>query len=737
MKNKTATVLFTIMLILFAGFTAFAEEADTEMDVINSKVRSLSKNALAIVEYRLADPSRAVEPDMLQSPMVTVWEEYWKNDRPLEASAVLVEPDKVVTNQLVIPPEMIKSIKVSFGDGEEFEAKVEKYMLSMPAWVLLLNGKRKGETVDFKSGFELSFGTKLFYARMDKFRDEFVHRYGSMRVMSEFPDDLFALDMMYGALLFDEEGTAVGMNLCGPVWSEKGSNNWVIGDHLGGKMLSVLEFKAYLESLRGLVGKDILPIRFEIRGKAAGQTDPRLYGICIDGNGTIVVPSPWKTAQIKSVKKIMVSVDGKEQEASFVGQLKHFSAFVVRLPSLQKPASIISKDAKVSLYDVMFSMSAFSVENKDYSLSGPVWFNSYGKGFDEVYYPVARRERNFRGGPFTGASSIDDGEFVFDDEGNCVGIYLSYVEDWKTKAEGRNYWYSDSNLTTKSMARLVGFDELVSVASAPAGNVVADVKPMSLLESRKTVWLGVEMQRITRDLAEYFGVLEETKYGEVGARVIWVYKDSPASKAGIRVGDIVTYVQRKGTRHKISVDNDMLGYSFWRRYPWPNRRYPLIAQLSKFGPETDVVVTFLRDGARKETGLKLETAPADFAAAPFYKCWELGLRVKDVTYEVRRFFQLDDEMSGVMVYAVESGSKAAIAESYTFDIIVKVNGRSVGTVAEFEKVVNEELDSGEGETINFEVLRYGETRFIEMKKPSKEEIEKIREEHRFDDGSKA
>jgi len=57
-----------------------------------------------------------------------------------------------------------------------------------------------------------------------------------------------------------------------------------------------------------------------------------------------------------------------------------------------------------------------------------------------------------------------------------------------------------------------------------------------LISGKKIVypWIGVQLQNLTPELAEYFGVRE--KYGAV---VAYVYPNSPAEKAGLQEGDII------------------------------------------------------------------------------------------------------------------------------------------------------------------------------------------------------
>ncbi len=58
-------------------------------------------------------------------------------------------------------------------------------------------------------------------------------------------------------------------------------------------------------------------------------------------------------------------------------------------------------------------------------------------------------------------------------------------------------------------------------------------KSITIKMDEPKAWLGIKMQGLTEQLAEYFGV-------EDGALVSEVFEDSPAEKAGIKAGDVVT-----------------------------------------------------------------------------------------------------------------------------------------------------------------------------------------------------
>lgn len=82
-------------------------------------------------------------------------------------------------------------------------------------------------------------------------------------------------------------------------------------------------------------------------------------------------------------------------------------------------------------------------------------------------------------------------------------------------------------------------------------------------------WIGVEPQEITPDLAENFGVRENT-----GTLIAGVIRDGPADKAGVKPGDILTQVNDTKVTDRVTMMN-------------------LIAQLP---PNKNAKLTFLRKG---------------------------------------------------------------------------------------------------------------------------------------------
>ncbi len=197
-------------------------------------------------------------------------------------------------------------------------------------------------------------------------------------------------------------------------------------------------------------------------------------------------------------------------------------------------------------------------------------------------------------------------------------------------------------------------------------DVAMDV--VSQLKSQGKVsrgWLGVLIQDVTRELAESFGMDRPR-----GALIAKVLPDSPASRAGFRVGDVV--LDFNG--HDVDHSSDL----------------PPIVGRTRVGQAVPVKV--LRDG--KSTTLRVTVAelPDDAtlrvaggghpATAPEHR---LGMTVTDLSSDQRDQLQLGD--SGVLVKEVQDGPafQSGIRQG---DVILMLNGVKVKDSVQFKKLAD-------------------------------------------------
>ena len=188
----------------------------------------------------------------------------------------------------------------------------------------------------------------------------------------------------------------------------------------------------------------------------------------------------------------------------------------------------------------------------------------------------------------------------------------------------------------------------------------------SLIKHGKVVrgWIGVSIQEVTPDLAKEFGAAE-TK----GALLADIMDDSPAAKAKLERGDIITSYQGK-------VIND------------PGHLRSLVAETP---PGTTVRLSVWRNRTTKEIMVTVGEQPKELASTKNLESRKgdhalTGITVEDITpgQSGRSKFQ-----TGVLVTEVESGSPAERAGLRRGDIIREINRKPVKDTQDFERITNQ------------------------------------------------
>ena len=201
-------------------------------------------------------------------------------------------------------------------------------------------------------------------------------------------------------------------------------------------------------------------------------------------------------------------------------------------------------------------------------------------------------------------------------------------------------------------------------------------------------WLGVLIQDVTLNLAESFGMKQPR-----GALVAQVMPDSPASKAGIQVGDVI--VNFNG----VEVAN--------------SSNLPPIVGSTKVGKK--VPVRIIRNGKEMNVKVKLGELPDDVGEMRHTHSGpemdRLGLSVLDLDEDQRE--ELGIPQGGVLVQDVKSGT-AADAGIEAGDVILNINNWPVKNVKHFNSLV-EKLEPGS--SIAVLVHREGSQTFLALKVP--------------------
>lgn len=183
------------------------------------------------------------------------------------------------------------------------------------------------------------------------------------------------------------------------------------------------------------------------------------------------------------------------------------------------------------------------------------------------------------------------------------------------------------------------------------------------LTQQKTVsrgWMGVAIQNVTEQLAKYYGI-KETK----GVYVAKVYEGDPADKAGIKVGDVIYLINDK----KIDSSRDLT----------------LTIASSSVG-ET-VNVKLIRDGKEKTVKVKLSKRPDQdpdtIASNDGYDIF--GFRLKQVDANIAGKLGYPENIKGLIVVDVESGSSASNSIVRQGDLLMEINHQKIATLNDYQK----------------------------------------------------
>jgi serine protease Do len=172
-------------------------------------------------------------------------------------------------------------------------------------------------------------------------------------------------------------------------------------------------------------------------------------------------------------------------------------------------------------------------------------------------------------------------------------------------------------------------------------------------------WIGVQIQPVTQEIADSLG-LKKTE----GALVAEPQANSPAQKAGIEAGDVITMVDGK----EIKDARD------------------LAKKIGALAPKTSVKLTVLHKGSEKTLTLTLGELPNSKEARAGSEdsdadVGKLGLTLAPASRVT------GSGAEGVVVTGVDSAGVAADHGFSTGDVILEVAGKAVSTPADVRNLV--------------------------------------------------
>lgn len=189
----------------------------------------------------------------------------------------------------------------------------------------------------------------------------------------------------------------------------------------------------------------------------------------------------------------------------------------------------------------------------------------------------------------------------------------------------------------------------------------------SLIEHGKVVrgWIGVSIQEVTQNLAREFGTIDTT-----GALVADVLDDSPAAKAKLERGDVITAYNGVAIRD-------------------PGQLRALVAETP---PGRNVTLSILRDKKTQDVTVAIGELPKELTKTGRRDSTSgkgehalTGITVENVPNQSEGFGQLKGQ-SGIVVTEIEADSPADRAGVRIGDLIREINRKPVKDVRDFERL---------------------------------------------------
>ncbi len=380
---------------------------------------------------------------------------------------------------------------------------------------------------------------------------------------------------------------------------------------------------------------------------------PKQHGL---GSGVIITQDGYILTNnhvVDNAEEIKVAMsDQREFTAKVIGTDPKTDVAVLKIPATGLPYATLGDSSQIEVGDVVLAVG-----------------NPFGIGQTVTMGIVSAKGR--------GNIGIEDYEdFIQTDAainpGNSGGALVD--------AEGRLVGINTAILSRSGGNHGIGFAVPINLARG-----VMD----SLIEHGRVVrgFMGVTIQDVTPSLAKEFNLSKSA-----GALVSDVTSGSPADKAGLKSGDIITELNGKPI-----VDSRQLKLA--------------VAQTA---PGSKAAVKVLRDGKEKEFEVMLKELPGTqkLARGDSDQTTDTehlkGVAVTDIDADAQRQFKLPKDVKGALVASVEPNSAAYEAGLREGDVILEINRHRVNNAQE----AVEQSDKATSGTILLRVWSRGGSHFI-------------------------
>lgn len=396
--------------------------------------------------------------------------------------------------------------------------------------------------------------------------------------------------------------------------------------------------------------EDIQELLRRFYGLESQPTQPRVQqsfgsGFIISSDGYVLT----NNHVIDGADKVIVRLsDRREIEAKVIGTDPRTDIALIKIAAKDLPTVRIGKPADLRVGDWVLAIG--SPFGFDYSATSGIVSAKARALPSEAYVPFIQTDVAINPG--------NSGGPLFNSQGEVVGI------------------------NSQIYSRSGGFMGLsFSIPMDVAMEVVKQLRDKGKVSRG---WLGVAIQEVTKDLADAYGLPRPA-----GALIASVEPKSPAAKAGLKAGDIVT--QFNGQDINLSAE--------------------LPQAIGRATVGETYTMTLFRDRKAQTVSITMEALPEDAAAddsADQPDLSRLGMRLRDLQPLEKQ--QLKVAGGALIVQVVEgSGAEAGLRPG---DVITQVGSTKIDSARDFVMAVRKLKP---GSTVPLRVTRQGNTQIVALK----------------------
>ncbi|MCE9519570.1 MAG: Do family serine endopeptidase, partial [Verrucomicrobia bacterium] len=392
-------------------------------------------------------------------------------------------------------------------------------------------------------------------------------------------------------------------------------------------------------------------------------------GVLLTDNGYIMTNNHVVDGA-DQLKVIVGDKAGKEYDAKVIGTDPQSDIALIKIEGTNFPHATIGDSSKLRVGDIVLALGSpmgldQSVTHGIVSALGRsnmgIIGNAKQAGFENFIQTDAAINPGNSGGP------------LVDSQGRVIGINAAI--------ETRSGMFSGIGLAIPINMALNNVHDLLAGGKVERG------------------FLGIQMGEVDPSMVDLLDLKDEN-----GVTVSRMVPDSPAQKAGFEEGDVIISAQgqkvqdlsklrlmissqRPGTDVKFGV----VRMNEKTRKP---ERKELIAKLDKLPDNPSL------------TSVKPKPSAPKSAASSFIE----GVRVENITDDLRQNYNIEKEVQGVVVTNVDEKSQAFKVGLEEGDVITQVNRKPVTTLSDAS-----ENKGQPGEIVQLKIIRSGQTKFLAVK----------------------